>query len=364
MKFKVGDKVKFLSESGGGIVSKILSTTMVNVAIEDGFDIPTLTSDLVKVENKETGSRYFDEDFKVPATATTEKKEQTYEQPEQPEFSRESFIRPSLRGVHADKGVYLVYMPQQPNMLLTSLIDVYLYNNTDFEILYNLVAKNSLGNWEGRDYASISPKSRLLLESIDREDLNDWTEGFVQVLFSQDKMDKVLLPGHYSFKVKASRFYKEEAFKSSLLSDNPAIVLNLGLVAEQDQQPEEEVEKKFEDNKPTERKAKETKLKELIDNHKIGEREAEVDLHISSLKDDYKLMKKNEILNYQINYFERTLDSAMVNKYAKVTYIHGIGNGTLRQEIIKELRTYDELTVRSAPFAQYGNGAIEVLIRD
>ena len=44
MKFKVGDRVKFLNENGGGVVSKIVSPSMVNVAIEDGFEIPSISS--------------------------------------------------------------------------------------------------------------------------------------------------------------------------------------------------------------------------------------------------------------------------------------------------------------------------------
>ena len=51
MKFKIGDKVKFLNESGGGIVSEIVSPSMVKVAVEDGFDIPYMTHDLVLVES-------------------------------------------------------------------------------------------------------------------------------------------------------------------------------------------------------------------------------------------------------------------------------------------------------------------------
>jgi hypothetical protein len=34
MKLKVGDKVKFLNESGGGIVSKVVSPKLVHVTIE------------------------------------------------------------------------------------------------------------------------------------------------------------------------------------------------------------------------------------------------------------------------------------------------------------------------------------------
>ena len=46
-KFKVGDKVNFLNSTGGGTVKKIIDTRMVEVTIEDGFDIPVLMSDLV-----------------------------------------------------------------------------------------------------------------------------------------------------------------------------------------------------------------------------------------------------------------------------------------------------------------------------
>ena len=45
--FKVGDKVNFISAVGGGKVTKIIDTRMVMVEVEDGFEIPTLITDLV-----------------------------------------------------------------------------------------------------------------------------------------------------------------------------------------------------------------------------------------------------------------------------------------------------------------------------
>ena len=50
MKFNVGDKVRFLNESGGGIITRIINPNLVSVAIEDGFDIPTLASNLIRLE--------------------------------------------------------------------------------------------------------------------------------------------------------------------------------------------------------------------------------------------------------------------------------------------------------------------------
>jgi hypothetical protein len=65
MKFKPGDKVRFLNENGGGIITKIISPQMVSVAIEEGFEIPTLTSELLIIESSDAGSRFFDKDYRV-----------------------------------------------------------------------------------------------------------------------------------------------------------------------------------------------------------------------------------------------------------------------------------------------------------
>ena len=58
MKFQPGDKVRFLNTSGGGVVTKIISPSLVSVAIEDGFEIPTLINELIRVESKESASGF------------------------------------------------------------------------------------------------------------------------------------------------------------------------------------------------------------------------------------------------------------------------------------------------------------------
>lgn len=45
--FKIGDTVKFLNETGGGVVRRIIDPTMVLVETEDGFEVPYLTSELL-----------------------------------------------------------------------------------------------------------------------------------------------------------------------------------------------------------------------------------------------------------------------------------------------------------------------------
>jgi len=52
----------------------------------------------------------------------------------------------------------------------------------------------------------------------------------------------------------------------------------------------------------------------------------------------------------------------MIHQYTKLIYIHGIGNGTLKNELRKILRTYPDIQVKEAAFNSYGYGAIEVHI--
>ncbi len=71
MKFKVGDKVKFLNETGGGVVSKIVSGSLVYVATTDGFELPTSTGDIIKMEAETKAEKMFSEDFDVDLSKTT-----------------------------------------------------------------------------------------------------------------------------------------------------------------------------------------------------------------------------------------------------------------------------------------------------
>ena len=46
-KFKVGDRVRFLSSKGGGVIRSFAATNVANVEDDSGFEIPTLVSDLI-----------------------------------------------------------------------------------------------------------------------------------------------------------------------------------------------------------------------------------------------------------------------------------------------------------------------------
>ena len=54
----------------------------------------------------------------------------------------------------------------------------------------------------------------------------------------------------------------------------------------------------------------------------------------------------------------------MKNRLRKVTFIHGVGNGTLRDAIVEKMKEYESLEHQSASLAKFGVGAVDVLIRN
>lgn len=94
------------------------------------------------------------------------------------------------------------------------------------------------------------------------------------------------------------------------------------------------------------------------------ELEKEIDLHLEELIDDTKGMRNGEKLEIQLDHFRKELEKAILNKHTrKITFIHGVGVGRLKQEIYKILETYDGIRFYDAPYRKYGFGATEVIIR-
>jgi len=353
MRFKVGDKIKFLNESGGGFVSKIISPSMVEVDIQDGFSIPYSTSELLLVEDQGTASRFFDEDFGEKPDSVEEVEEAASFSPE---VSTELFKRQSM---DLKKGLYLAFVPQDQKWLMTGLIDVYILNHSDYRILFSLFLNQENKNIN-KEFDLIEKNNKFLIDSIDRDDLNQWTQGHLQALFVPLEAQKIIAPLNKKYQIKGAKFYQESHYKHiDLLEAN---ALTVEMIAMDYQEMISKADPIAEKDKviAEEPKASIKKQKGLIESHTTAPLEAEVDLHISALNDDYGHLKPFEILDEQLSYFNKAVENAMLHQYTKVIFIHGIGNGTLKKKLKDELRDYQEISVRDASFQHYGYGAIEV----
>ena len=89
----------------------------------------------------------------------------------------------------------------------------------------------------------------------------------------------------------------------------------------------------------------------------------EVDLHASALLDTTAGLTSSEILDYQLGKVRETLDQYRHAKGRKIVFIHGKGEGVLRNALLKEIRDkYKNCSCQDASFREYGFGATMVTV--
>jgi dsDNA-specific endonuclease/ATPase MutS2 len=89
----------------------------------------------------------------------------------------------------------------------------------------------------------------------------------------------------------------------------------------------------------------------------------EQDLHIHALVDFTGGMTNFDMLRKQLWTAKNTIEKAKKGGIKKVIFIHGVGEGILRQELYKLLDAHGDLTYYDADMARYGKGATEVILR-
>lgn len=88
----------------------------------------------------------------------------------------------------------------------------------------------------------------------------------------------------------------------------------------------------------------------------------EVDLHIQQLVPNFKGMGNYDMLNLQLETAKRQLEFAIQKKIQKVVFIHGVGEGVLKEELHYLFGRYDRVRYYDADYQKYGLGATEVYI--
>lgn len=89
----------------------------------------------------------------------------------------------------------------------------------------------------------------------------------------------------------------------------------------------------------------------------------EVDLHASALLDTTIGMDNAAILKYQLEKFNEAMAAILHKKGGKIVFIHGKGDGVLRKAILAELKNkYSRCKWQDASFKEYGYGATMVTI--
>jgi hypothetical protein len=370
MKFKIGDKVKFLNEVGGGVITKIISPSMVCVAIEEGFEYPVSTAEIIPAIQEESGSKAFNVDFNTKSTSIPKIDIPEVDSDDE-DFEREIPLQKFTSLNSSKNGLYLAFIPHDQVWLLKDMIDIYIVNKTSYDVIYNLFLRTEEKTYKGVDFGSISPQSRYFIETIAREELNEWCNGHFQAIFHADHIKSPLAPFNSSFQIKASRFVSKDSFVTSSFMEEKAILYFLGdCIEENIEMPSKDEIKKIDFQAPKNTKAEIVERHSFLQKYLKDADSAEVDLHIESIVEESDLIQEDpenldsiQILQIQLSHFERCLNEAIRLKLKKIIFIHGVGIGKLKGEIKKAMNKYPDIHYFEASGLKYGSGAIEVWIK-
>ena len=110
---------------------------------------------------------------------------------------------------------------------------------------------------------------------------------------------------------------------------------------------------------------KEIPKKRKSDKVKSKERNApkmEVDLHIHQITNSERGMTSHDKLNLQLETAKKQLEFAIRKRIQKVVFIHGVGEGVLKEELKYLFGRYENIRYYDADYAKYGLGATEIYI--
>lgn len=349
MNLKKGDKVKFLNDTGGGVVTGFINKDMVNVLNQDGFEVPILIDELLKedeeydIQEKQSESEPEEEGFDVF---------QEYEYVESPGTS---FSDP-------DNEIYLGLVPTDQKHPENSDLDIYLINDSDFYLYYLFLLKreNAYGFFAS---GSLEDNTKIFLKQVERVNLGELNEIKGQFIFFKKNFFNAVPPAEIDIKLKPSKFYKSSTFVENDFFYEDAHIIELNkeafLSREINKLTNEEIRAAIQEKEY--RETSRNKAKKRAPDSEIEE----VDLHIEELVERPKDLNNKEMLEIQLEKFHEALQNAMKSPHKKkIVFIHGVGNGRLRYELRKSLdKDYQDLDYQDASFQEYGYGATLVFLR-
>lgn len=397
---KIGDKVKFLSETGGGTIAGFKGNNIALVEDEDGFQIPTPLSDLVlssstdeystskMVANKpqQDKSEASDADFNKSVKAKINTFDADEEEQEDTDPADGDITFTPL--VEERKGgnvlnVYLAFVPDDIKNLSKTTFNCYVVNDSNYYLRYTYLSVEGSA-CTLRSEGEIEPNTKIFIEDFGYEQLNDLDKvSFQLIAFKRDKQFVKKPVVDVALKIDKVKFYKLHAFQENDFFEQPALLYT---IVENDSQEQEQAvnaetlkvgmtaggaKEALRSNGSMSNSQQTDSYVRRYDNGKkgnpfVGKHKDDilvVDLHADELLETTAGMGAIDILNYQMDVFRKTLESNKGNKGKKIVFIHGKGEGVLRHALVNELRyRYKRYKYQDASFQEYGYGATQVTI--
>jgi hypothetical protein len=318
----IGDKVRMIHSKEEGVVYRFLANDVVEIEIEDGFRLPVLRREITVVSAAEA---------------------QAFRQPSISPAAPAQEVRPNV--IRADKGIFMAFVPNNDREL-----SFYLVNNTDWDLPFTLTTPTE-NHQRGLAGGLLKAKSSLKVKDLLVKDFEEWGTFVFQCLFYTLGFAPERAPLHKRMRFRANTFFKnkrtapllnKDAYLHQLDADEKVSApLDAQTLKEKMLQPSETVPPI-----PVERPA------------------AVIDLHIEKLSRDFLILSKEQMLDIQLKTFETQLEKAIASGMDEITFIHGVGNGTLRTELHRRLGRHKNVHFyQDAQKEKFGYGATKVKIK-
>ena len=244
---KIGDKVRFLSETGGGKIAGFQGKNIVLVEDEDGFQIPTSIRDVVVIENedysiakvidktvsalsaKQMGGAAVDgQSVKAKIKEGMDEAIDMNVESYDPADREISFQKP----LEERKGgnllsAYLAFVPVDIKEITNTRFECYFVNDSNYYMQYAYMTAEGQ-NWSLKSQGEIEPNTKEFIEEFGREDLNSLEHVSVQLVAYKRDKSFILKPSvDVQFRIDNVKFYKLHTFQENDFFEQPALLYTI-----------------------------------------------------------------------------------------------------------------------------------------
>lgn len=314
---KIGDKVRLVHGKESGVITRVIDAQQIEVEIEDGFRIPVAKREVTVISTEEnllTGKSVAAE-------------------PNQPT---------SVKTLEGNLQIAFQAFNDRTHR-------VFLINERNCPVLFSCFKKtkqHTLLIQSGK----LESNAILSLDEWNTNEFSSWPGLIFQFIYLLPSVEKIVQPYATEVLVKAEKFYKNKKHHPLLKGEANTWPIDSDLKLE---------------NKEIEI------LTTALNNSSSApsllafeEPESEIDLHIEKLDADWESLTPMQIMHIQTSTFEKKLDQAIACGMDEITFIHGVGNNVLKNEIHKRLSKNKRIDFfKDAKKERFGYGATLVKLK-
>jgi len=358
----VGDQVRFLNEVGGGRVTAILNKDMVSVETLDGFEIPIYIKNLVVIDtplsqssqsspSSQSSKSSKSSSHPLSSASGAQSSNDQYQEVKASGFKETN----QLKNNDFPEFIFAA-LPNNPGNPPEGKIMLYLVNDCNHTLIYHFSTKTA-GQYTTVDAGMLEPNTKVELETIQPKGMGELPEYCFQLLYFRKNSTQLEEPVQKEIRISPVKFFKASSFVKNNYFSSPALLIRLAehtLKAELDKLTDKDFRQVTLTKEPKKQPSPDAPKSDLV----------EIDLHIHQLIDDTRGLSNADMLKLQLDTFRKEMDKAIATGVKKIVFIHGVGDGVLKNELRRELqRKYAKYPYQDASFREYGFGATLAVLR-